>query len=293
MHNTRLHSAAASRLHTAAAPLCAALAFLVPSTLPQPARAHGGASDPAHGEDVPAATAGEAVRLRGCRMTVALVPRPADALQRAFDHRLDLSQTFYGSDPLLGIWALACDRGRLAGERLGATIVSLVGVPVGLTSAGAPPLANNFAHALIRVDTSSPALAVALRRAGLPARLARRARYRHSPAGRIPFRGSLVVPGEYRLGVTAQNVDPTNPHDHVNRFEYRGPRGRAAELGLSTADAIDRFCLSDCKAYVRAWRGTALARLLGGRSAPVRAGFDHEKLARVGLTLPASRRRRG
>jgi hypothetical protein len=221
-------------------------------------------------------------------MTVVLVPRPADALQPVFERPLDLSQTFYGPDPLLGVWTLECERAVAAGERIGRVIVSLVGVPDGLTSSGALPVANNFAHALIRVDTSSRLLVAELRRSGLPASLSRRARYRHSPAGEVPFRGSLLVPKRYRIAVSATALDPTNPHDHLNRFEHRARDGRTAGLRLSTPDAIDRFCFPEsggCEASARAPRGSAFARLLGGTSAPVRAGFDHERLKRVVLLI--------
>jgi hypothetical protein len=90
------------------------------------------------------------------------------------------------------------------------------------------------------------------------------------------------------MSVSARAEDPTNPHDHINRFEYRAPDGGEAGLGLATADAIDRFCFpasGGCKASARASRGSPFARLLGGRSAAVRVGFDHAKLPRVELRL--------
>jgi hypothetical protein len=232
-----------------------------------------------------------AVKLRGCFLTAVLVPRPASVLQPIFRQPLDLSQTFYGSDPLLGIWGLSCDGATVAGRRVGPTVTSLLGVPVALTSPDAVPLANNFGHALIRVDTNSRVLAAALRRAGLPARMAPKARYRHSPPGLLPSRGRLVVPGGYEIAVSASDLDPTNPHDHANRFKHVGAR-RAGTMSLAVQNAVDRFCFPEagtCSASVRAARGSALARLLGGRSAPVRAGFDHEKLPRIDLVLRRGR----
>jgi hypothetical protein len=265
-------------------------------TVPGGAAAHGGptgaegVAGAGHhgGAGALAAKAATAVRLRECFLTAAFVPRPADALQSVFGDPLDLSVTFYGSDPLLGVWGLACERSRVAGRPAGRVVVSLVGVPTGLTSAGALPLANNFAHRLLRIDTSSRQLAAAARRAGLPARLSSAARYRHTAAGRVPSSGRLVVPDRYAIRVSASAADPTNPHDHANLFEHRAADGRAAALTLSIADAFDRFCLAPgegCTASVRAPRGSALARLLGGSSAPARAGFDHDKLARVDLRL--------
>ena len=228
-----------------------------------------------------------AVKLRACWMTVAYVPRPADALKRVFPRLPDLAQTFYGPDPLLGIWAVSCARSRVAGRRVGPVVVSLVGVPVALTSPGAPPLANFLAHALIRVDTTSRVLAAHLRRAGLPGRLRGAMRYRHSRPGLVPSSAALGIPGAYRLEVSASTPDPTNPHEHSNRFTYRGRNGRIGQLGLATAAAFDRFCFpaaGGCSAHLAAPPGSALADVLGGTSAEARVGFDHAKLARLDLT---------
>jgi len=254
-----------------------------------PSAAHGGSAASHSDEPTQApAPAGGAVELRGCFFTTVFVPRPASVLQPVFERPLDLSQTFYGPDPLLGIWGLDCERAKVAGKRVGRVITSLVGVPVALTSAGALPLANNFAHALVRIDTSSRLLARALRRAGLPGKRARAARYRHSLAGAVPSSGRLAIPGRYEIAVSASDLDPTNPHDHLNSFEHQTDDGRVGALTLSSQDAIDRFCFpasGSCSASVGAPRGSALGRLLGGRSAPVRVGFDHEKLARIELVL--------
>jgi hypothetical protein len=260
------------------------LATLASLAVAAPAAAHGG------GHPRPAANqaAGGAVKLRDCWMTVGYLPRPAARLLEVFRMPPDLSQTFYGRDPLLGVWALSCARAKVGEDRVGRVIVSLVGVPMGLTSVGAPPLANFFAHSLIAVDTSSPALARALRRAGLPGRVARTARYRHSRPGALPFTGKLTVPGRYRLRVSAREPDPTNPHDHSNLFSYRGRTGRVTQLGLSAGSAFDRFCLpasGGCRASLGAERGSGLGRLFGDTSAPARIGFDHAKLRRVGLAL--------
>jgi hypothetical protein len=245
----------------------------------------------AHGGGPPGAAPAE-VKLRDCWMTVAYVPRPAAVLELAFARPPDLTQTFYGPDPMLGVWAVSCDRGRVAGTRTGRVTLSLVGVPVRPSVLGAPPLANFLSHALIRADTDSRVLAASLRRAGLPARLSSAMRYRHSRQGVVPFTGELTVPGRYSLRVRAGDTDPTNPHDHVNRFDQRGRNGRLATLGLSADDAFDRFCLSSsggCAAAVGAPRRSGLARLLGGTSAIARIGFDHARLGR--LDLSTSQRR--
>jgi hypothetical protein len=252
------------------------------------AAAHGQPAAAPAGPPAGAPVARSDVQLRRCWMTVAFVPRPAAALARGLVRPLDLSQTFYGSDPLLGIWALRCDRARVGRARIRGAVVSLVGVPLALSDAHAPPLANFFAHALLRVDTSSRVLAAALRRAGLPARAARAARYRHSQPGVLPATGTLAVPGQYRLGVSATQLDPTNPHDHVNRFEHRGRGGRSATVDLRVDDAFDRFCFpvsGGCSATVRARPGSMVGGLLGAAPAPVRVGFDHARLARVELSV--------
>jgi hypothetical protein len=248
-----------------------------------PASAHGGAYS------APPQSAHAAVKLRACWMTVAYVPRRADALKRAFPRLPDLAQTFYGPDPLIGVWAVSCARSRVAGRRVGPVVLSLVGVPVALTAPGAPPLANFLAHALIRADTNSRVLAAALRRAGLPGQLGRAMGYRHSRPGVIPSSGALDVPGAYRLEVSASAPDPTNPHRHSNRFTYRGRTGRAAQLGLATATAFDHFCFptaGGCSATVAAPPGSALAEVLGGTATQARVGFDHAKLARLDVSLP-------
>ena len=124
----------------------------------------------AHHSGLPAGPAaagpGTKVSLRGCFLTAALVPRKAAALQPFFRRPVDLSMTFYGPDPLLGIWAVSCDGARVAGKPAGRVVASLVSVPTGLTSAGALPLANNFASAIVRVDTTSRPFARALGRQG-------------------------------------------------------------------------------------------------------------------------------
>lgn len=260
------------------------LATLASLAVAATATAHGGS-----GSAMPR-SAKDAVKLRECWMTVAYVPRPAAVLARAFPEPPDLSQTFYGPEPLLGAWAVSCERGRVAGKRVGRVVLSLVGVPVGLTAPGAPPLANFFSHALIRVDTNSRLLAEHLRGAGLPGRLAHAARYRHSRAGALPFRGALDLPGRYRLKVRASAPDPTNPHQHSNHFTYGSRSGRKAELALTTGTAIDRFCFpasGGCRATVSAPPGSALARLVGGTSAEARVGFDHAKLARLDISTRA------
>jgi hypothetical protein len=238
-----------------------------------PAGAHGGGANAA-------VAGGTPVKLRDCHLTAAFAPRPASAL--------DFGAPFYGPDPLVGIWAMACDRSRVAGKPTGRLVLSLVGVPVGLTAPGALPLANNFDHRLLQLDTTSQPLAKAARRAGLPARIAPGSRYSHSRAGALPSRGSLVVPGSHTVAVGASQPDPTNPHDHANLFEHRG----GAALALSIDDAFDRFCLSPgetCSASLRAARNSALHRLLGDRSVPVRAAFDHDRLPRVDIVLGVSR----
>jgi hypothetical protein len=237
------------------------------------AAAHGGAAHSGLTEGTP-------VKLRDCHLTAAFAPRPAFALE--------FGAPFYGPDPLVGVWATACDRSRVAGEPAGRLVLSLVGVPVGLTAPSAVPLANNFAHRLLRLDTTSPALARAARRAGLPATIVRASRYRHSRRGALPSRVRLVVPGSHTMAVAARRPDPTNPHDHANLFEHRG----GGALALTIEDASDRFCLSPadgCSASLRAAHGSYVSRLLGDSRAPVRAAFDHDPLPRVDIVLAAAR----
>jgi len=239
-----------------------------------------------------AAGPGTKVSLRGCFLTAVLVPREASALQPFFRRPVDLGMTFYGPDPLLGLWAFSCDGARVAGKPAGRVTASLVSVPTGLTSPEALPLANNFASALVRVDTTSKPFARALRKARLPARVVEKATYRHSPAAAVPWRGRLAVRDAYTVTVRASDLDPTNPHDHANRFDHVAPKGRAGTMTVAIQNALDRFCFPDggtCTASVRAERGSLVARLMGGREAPVRAGFDHSKLPRVALVLRAAR----
>jgi hypothetical protein len=247
--------------------LALALAFAAP------AAAHDGAESAALAGGTP-------VKLRDCHLTAAFAPRPASVL--------DFGAPFYGPDPLVGVWAMACDRSRVAREPAGRLVLSLVGIPVGLTAPGAVPLANNFAHRLLQLDTTSRPLAKAARRAGLPATIVQASRYRHSPPGVVPSRGRLVVPGSHAVAVSASQPDPTNPHDHANVFEHRG----GAALGLTIEDAFDRFCLSPgegCSASLQAAVNSALRRLLGRRSPPVRAAFDHDRIGRVDVVLRAAR----
>jgi hypothetical protein len=264
----------------------AALAALASIAFAAPAAAHPNGQSGPPPPSAPGARG--AVQLRGCFLTVVLVPRPASALQPLFRRPLDLTRTFYGPDPLLSIWGVRCDEGTVDGEEVRSLVFSLVGVPVDLTDPQALPLANNFAHVLVRADTTSPVVAKALRRAKLPTDVIPGARYGHLGSGVVPSTGTLVVPGLYSIRVTASDVDPTNPHDHVNRFEYRGRGRRVGTLELSIADAFDRFCFTaggNCTATVAAPAGSLLACVLGGTSAPVRIGFDHAKIDRIDLRL--------
>ncbi len=233
------------------------------------------------------------VTLRGCWLSAAFLPTSAETLQNAFGAPLMLTQTFYGAEPLVGVWGLACDRARVKDRRINRVILSLVGAPTGLTADGASPLANNFAHALLRADTNSRALGKALRRAGLPGRVSRDARYQHSDAPAAPSMGALVVPGKYRIEVSASELDPTNPHDHVNSFSSVSHNGRLAVMSLFTDDAFDRFCfpsVGSCDVFVRAHRRSPVRELLGDGSVVARAGFDHAEIERVAVDLGSSGR---
>jgi hypothetical protein len=255
-----------------------ALAALAVLTAAAPAAAHVGPHAPAA-----AARPADALTLRGCLMTVALVPRPASALRRALPSLPDLTRTFYGPDPLLAAWALSCRGARIGAAPVGDVVLSALAVPTALTDPRAVPLANNFAHRLIRIDSSARTLALALRRRGLPANLTRRARGRH---------GRVVVPGQYRLTVRAVVVD--QPHDHANRFERPVRGGRPVSLGLETVGAVDRFCFpaaGGCEASVAAVPRSAVGRLVGGAAPAVRVAFEHRKIAR--LDLPVRTRRTG
>jgi hypothetical protein len=256
----------------------AALAAALPLAAAAGANAHGGPHARLAAAETPD------VRLRGCRMTVALVPRPAAALRRAFPSPPDLTRTFYGSDPLLALWVLSCERAQVEGAPARRATLSLVAVPTGLTDPAAVPLANAFAHRLLRVDTSSRPLAHALRHRGLPARRAVGMRYAHSPEGRVPATATAAVAGQYRLEVAASALD--RPHDHRNAFEHRAPGRRPATLALTTAGANDRFCFpaaGGCSASVAATPGSQLARLLGARRATPRVAFDHLRITRIDL----------
>jgi hypothetical protein len=261
--------------HAAAAALAAAALL----TATAPAFGHGGVQAQA----VPARSPESGITLRGCLMTVALVPRPADDLRAALPSPPDLTRTFYGGDPLVSLWGLRCRGADVGRVRAGRVSLSLVAVPTRLTDPQGVPLANNFTHRLARVDTSSRTLALKLRRHAVPAHLA---------PGMGGGNGEVRVPGQYRLRAKAEQLD--NPHDHVNRFELPRPGGRTTSIGLETQGAIDRFCFPSpggCAASVRVTRRSAVARLLGSTAPPVKAAFDHRRIAR--LTLPIRTRRTG
>jgi hypothetical protein len=253
-------------------------------------RAGTSADRPHHGAHTRAAAdrGAAAVSLRGCHLTVALVPRPAPALRAALPSPPDLTRTFYGPDPLASVWALSCERVIVEGARTGRAVLSLVAVPTGLTDPRAVPLANFFAHRLVRIDTGSRALGLALARRGLPVRLAQ-VRYRAArPRAGTPTR--IVVPGQYRLVVRASTLDQR--HDHANRFEHVDRDGRGASLDVTAKGALDRFCFpaaGGCSASLAARPGSPAARVLGEPPSPVRVAFDHEKLARIDLAFRTRR----
>ena len=250
-----------------------------------PAAAHGGSHD-----DPASKTAGRgAIQLRGCWMTVALVPRPSTVLEAALLAPGTPAVTAYGDDPMVAIWTLACDRARVGHRRAGRTIVSLVGVPVEQPGGEERLLANDFSHAVVRADTQQPIVAAAMRSAGIRVGLSRGMRYRHSRPGSVPSTAAVIVPGQYRLDVSARSLD--QPHDHLNRF--RGAGGRT--IRLTTTGANDRFCVAaagDCAAQLAVPSRSALARVLGRPAAQPVIGFDHLRLRRVNLGLERSAARR-
>jgi hypothetical protein len=257
----------------------AALAVAALLTAAAPALGHGGVQPQA----APKGSPERGISLRGCLMTVALVPRPADDLRAALPSPPDLTQTFYGGDPLVSLWGLRCRRADVAGVRARRVALSLVAVPTRLTDPKGVPLANNFTHRLARMDTSSRTLALKLRRHAVPAHLA--------PA-MGGGSGEVRVPGQYRMRAAAELLD--NPHDHVNRFELPRPGGRTTSIGLETQGAVDRFCFPSpggCAASVRVTPRSAVARLLGSTAPPVKAVFDHRRITR--LDLPIRTRRTG
>jgi hypothetical protein len=220
-------------------------------------------------------------------MTVMFVPRPEKVLEKALDSSVDLSARFYGQqDPLLTTWTLRCKQARTARREIRRPILSLVAAASGLTDPAAIPLANNFAHAVIAVDTNRRRLAVRLRRAGFPAQRSR-LRYEHSRPEEVPFSAAFEVPGSYGLGVTASTLDLV--HDHDNSFEYRGPGGRRASLRMLIEDAIDRFCFvsseGGCDAALRTPPRSPLRQPFGGPTAPVLLGLDHARIPEVDLRL--------
>jgi hypothetical protein len=263
----------------------AAIGCAVIALVSSPATAHPVSAQSAVSRD---ADGTHDVLLRDCWMTAAFAPRSDDVIQAFFPIPLDLTQTFYGAEPLAGIWGISCDRAITHRRRFDRPVVSLVAIPVGLTSEGVLPLANNFAHALVRIDANSRAIARLLRRDGLPARFAKGARLRHSSAGQVPSRGALRVAGRYRVLVSAAADDPTNPHDHANEFSYVDRNGGLAELGLVTNDAADRFCFpaqGGCSARMRAHPMSPVRALIGDGSAPVTVGFDHARISRIDLVV--------
>ena len=166
----------------------------------------------------------------------------------------------------------------------------VMAAPRGLTRADAPPLANFFDHALLRVDTSSRRLVRQLERNGVAAAHALAARYRHA-ASAEESSGTLELPGRYALRVRAGTLDPTNPHDHLNRFAHGAPDGAGGTIDLRTTGAADRFCFvgtGACSVSVSG-RSPAMRRVLGDGSAPARVGFDHERIGQLDLLV----RRRG
>jgi hypothetical protein len=261
--------------------VCAVIALSAPSrATAHPGSAHAGLSREAAGT--------HDIALRDCWMTAAFAPRADDVIQTVAPTPLDLSQTFYGTDALAGIWGISCDRANAQRTRFDRLVISLVAIPVALTSEGALPLANNFGHSLLRIDTNSRAFARLLRGEGLPARFAKGARLRHSSAAQVPSSGDLRVPGKYRVAVSAAALDPTNPHDHANEFSYVDRDGRLAELGLVAQDAVDRFCFpaqGGCSVWMRAHSKSPVRVLIGDGSAPVTVGFDHARISRMELLV--------
>jgi hypothetical protein len=255
-----------------AAPLTLAAALALPSA----AQAHGALGTPTAAR----AATSKTIALRGCFMTVAVTPRPADSLRTAFGDDLDPIATFYGPDPLLSIWAIRCDSATTPKARTGRVLLSFVGVPTGATRGSRPPAANAFAHAVKRVETDSAGLAAALADARIPVLRTPRARYTHTTSGDT-VRASVSIPGQYGLKMDAAILD--EPHDHFNAFDF-GSRGR---LDLVTRGANDRFCLpvsGTCAARISGARGSLVSTAIGGRSTDASIAFDHLKIRRIDLT---------
>ena len=73
---------------------------------------------------------------------------------RKLEQQIDRMLADPRADALVGIWGLSCDRAGFQGGRIKRVIVALVRVPTGVTADGLALLANNFAHALLRIDTA-------------------------------------------------------------------------------------------------------------------------------------------
>ena len=214
-------------------------------------------------------------------------PAPGCARCALRSRRRPISRrTFYGADPLVSLWGLSCDGARVDGKRTGPVVLSLVAVPTGLTDPRAVPLANNFAHRLVRIDSE---LADARARPA-PARRCppnwRGARAAHS--------GRVVVPGQYDLTRARRRARPA-PRP---RQPLRAPRRAAAARACARASDGRRrrpLLLPRRRRLLGLARAPRRARRSRGCSAalrrPVLAAFDHRRIAR--LDLPLRTRRTG
>ncbi|HSJ17679.1 MAG TPA: hypothetical protein VK920_06270 [Solirubrobacterales bacterium] len=233
-----------------------------------------------------AAKAGSKLKLRNCWMTVMFVPRPQEVLESALPWQVDLSRSFYGlSESLLTSWSLSCDKAKAMRKKIGKPIMSFAAAPFGVVDEQGVPLASNFAHAVVAVDTNKRKLSKLLRRGGFPAKTGK-LRYEHSDPGAVPFTASLDVPDKYQLGVEASTLDVV--HNHNDTFEYQPPKGKRARMQLEVRNAVDRFCFvagGDCTAALSTPGGSPLGEAFGGPSAGVFLGLDHALLPKVKLIL--------
>ena len=217
-------------------------------------------------------SAPRAARLSGCAMTVNVFTVPTPGARRLVPKRYRLSSELRTGKTAVDFWVLDCEHVRVDGGVPGPATVNLVSAVVSDPLVARPrqrvaPAA--YDHYVLWADVDRPALAAALRRAGLPAVFV--------PGLR---RGGVdpqmtEAPDRYRLAMPISTV-LDKPHDHGNSWWRDDASGRTARLELRVRQANDHLCSeSDCLATVTAPLGSALADLLGVTKLRARASFDH------------------
>ena len=195
--------------------------------------------------------------------------------------------------PYVALWSFACDRLAVDGGTAHPTQLGIAAVaiehPDRQPSEQQPlELPNVWSHYVHEFETDNSALARALRRQGLPARVVHAMSFRHRTTFDLP--SPLLPVAEARIDVPGAWSSWTEPviqqepsHSHANEFWFDTARGPSV-LNVRVPEARDHFCelaAGEQCGTADAPAGSDMAAVLGATHRSADAAVDHAKIGRV------------